>query len=432
MNRHAGRSRSPKLRAALVPLAAALATLAGCGGSSGDKAISADDFVDSIGVNVHMSYTDTAYRNTRGIIDTLRELGVRYVRDGVVIHRKDQYAALQDMASAGIHADLILGDPLGRFGSGTIEDQLAVLHQDLAGVAESVEGPNEFDVSGGPNSLPTLRRYQATLYERVKQDPALAGLTVIAPSLVDLSNWAQLGDIERDFDFGNLHAYPGGGPVTPGLLQSQADTVRPTFHSKPIVVTETGYHNSLKPPPGQQPGVSEAGAAIYVPRLFLEHFRFGIARTYLYELADEKPEPAGLDPEQHFGLVRSDLSRKPAFFALRNMIALLKDPGSRFDPGRLDFDVRAPQPVSRLLLQKRNGRFYLVLWRSDAPAFSSDRRPNVQPPSITAEVTFAGDAPSRVVSFAPVHSPRPVRAWEGQSTVKLSLGSEPLILEVEP
>ena len=59
--------------------------------------------------------------------------------------------------------------------------------------------------------------------------------------------------------------------------------------------------------PGSRPSRS-AVAAIYLLRTFLEHFRSGIPRTYAYELVDEKPERAGRDPEQHFGLLRSDFT----------------------------------------------------------------------------------------------------------------------------
>jgi hypothetical protein len=427
MRRRASLSRGA---AKLTALLAALA-LAGCGDDSGQKATSADAFVDSIGVNIHMSYNDTVYGDRRAIVDALRELGARHVRDGIVIDRVDQYSALRDIANHGIGVDLILGDPLGRFGTGNFDDQMGVLRQDMAGVAESVEGPNEFDTSGATDWPGTLGNYQKQLYDRVKRDPALSDLPVIGPSLVSLNNWAQLGDIGQDFDSGNLHPYPGGGPPTSGLLQSQVATVRPIFGSKPIVATETGYHNSLTPPPGQQPGVSEAAAAIYVPRLFLEHFKFGIARTYLYELADEKPDPAGRDPEQHFGLIRTDFSQKPAFTALRNTIALLVDPGPSFDPGRLEYTLKAKQPVSRLLMQKRDGRFYLALWRSETAAFNTGLKEDVSPPAIGVDVAFPND-PARVREYAPVRSPQPVRSWDGDTDVTLSLASEPVILEIDP
>jgi hypothetical protein len=57
---------------------------------------------------------------------------------------------------------------------------------------------------------------------------------------------------------------------------------------------------------------------VYLLRTFLEHFKGGIARTYAYELLDEKPDRGLRDPEQHFGPLRQDFTPKPAFTALRN------------------------------------------------------------------------------------------------------------------
>ncbi|MEK7080196.1 MAG: hypothetical protein AAB901_02805, partial [Patescibacteria group bacterium] len=43
----------------------------------------ASDFIDTIGVNIHVGYTDTVYGNFAGIIKPrLLELGVSNVRDG--------------------------------------------------------------------------------------------------------------------------------------------------------------------------------------------------------------------------------------------------------------------------------------------------------------------------------------------------------------
>ena len=65
--------------------AACAALLVGCGDSEeGSPVRSSSELVDSIGVNVHMSYTDTAYRDAERVQGALRSLGIRHVRDGVV------------------------------------------------------------------------------------------------------------------------------------------------------------------------------------------------------------------------------------------------------------------------------------------------------------------------------------------------------------
>ena len=49
------------------------------------RAIAADDFVDSVGVNIHLHYDHTIYKEQFPLIKTrLIELGVRHVRDGLI------------------------------------------------------------------------------------------------------------------------------------------------------------------------------------------------------------------------------------------------------------------------------------------------------------------------------------------------------------
>ena len=59
---------------------------------------------------------------------------------------------------------------------------------------------------------------------------------------------------------------------------------------KPVWATEAGFHNAMRGPADQPPGVSEQAAAVYLTRTFLQHFESGIRRTYAYELLDEKPD----------------------------------------------------------------------------------------------------------------------------------------------
>jgi len=45
---------------------------------------SADKFVDSVGINVHLNYLDTPYANFPQVLQALQLLGVRHVRDGLI------------------------------------------------------------------------------------------------------------------------------------------------------------------------------------------------------------------------------------------------------------------------------------------------------------------------------------------------------------
>src|SRR5207245_10922866 len=86
-------------------------------------------------------------------------------------------------------------------------------------------------------------------------------------------------------------------------------------------------------------------------------------RAFAQAQPDQWPNAQRDNNEANFGLLRNDLSEKPAFTALERLIALLRDPGPRFTPETLDYTVEgAPPSLRQLLLQKRDGSFYLALW----------------------------------------------------------------------
>src|SRR5262249_24858802 len=134
-----------------------------------------------------------------------------------------------------------------------------------------------------------------------------------------------------------------------------------TWLGKPVIATETGYCNDLT----AADSVPEDVAARYMPRVFLEQWLYGIKRTYIYELVDVGSSVSG----NGYGLLHTDFSPKPGFTALKNFIALLSDPGPAFQPAGLPLKLSGQTSnVQHLLLQKRDGRFYLAIWL-ELPAY---------------------------------------------------------------
>src|SRR5579863_3405130 len=60
-----------------------LAAAASKAGETGIQAKRAADFVDSMGINVHMKYTNTPYGDTERIYEALQALGMRHFRDEI-------------------------------------------------------------------------------------------------------------------------------------------------------------------------------------------------------------------------------------------------------------------------------------------------------------------------------------------------------------
>ena len=321
----------------------------------------ADSFIDSIGVNTHTFFNDTAYYSRFDMVKRrLMELGVRHVREDLVPERPDQYQRLNQLAAMGIKSTLILGDPDN--GASGLEELISILKTKLEGAIDAVEGPNEFDMRGGPGWISRLDDYQQRLYGAIKADSALASLPVIAPSIVHRKNQEALGDISSRLDYGNIHSYPDGY-FPESNLSSHLNRAAANSGSKPVMATETGYHTAANWT-GEHNPASEQAMAIYMPRMFLEYFRRGVARTYSYELLDEWPDPDRSESESNFGLLRNDLSEKPAFIALRNTIDILEDPGPAFTPGTLNYSLGGNRrDLRHVLLQRRDGTFYLALWR---------------------------------------------------------------------
>jgi hypothetical protein len=364
------------------------------------RAAVADDVVESIGVNTHIGYVDTHYDDFPMVRQRLRELGIRYIRDHISQGRPDVYSRMLQLAADGIRLDAIAGDPLQRWNIGTIDQQLDLIQSELLPAVASIEGPNEYDIQGDPNWVPVLRDYTRRLWEGVKARPALAGLPVLGPSIVRRGNMASAGDLSAWLDYGNTHTYLSGDiPERDSVWDGELSAAAENSGSKPVQVTETGYHNGVNGTAEHQP-VSERAAGIYMPRLFLENFRRGIVRSYSYELMDQRDDPSGTDIEAAFGLLRNDFSRKPAATAVERLIGLLSDAGPRFAPESLAYRLEgAPPTAQELLLQKRDGSFYLVLWNR-VGVWDKGERADTNPADVPVTVKL-GQPIARAEVFEP-------------------------------
>ena len=194
------------------------------------------------------------------------------------------------------------------------------------------------------------------------------------------------------------------------------------------MVTETGYHNSTK----DDSGMSEKASGKYLPRLLLENFNRNIKRTYLYEFADVKPDPTQSDKENHYGLLRNDGSRKPAYQTIRNLITLLKEPKANFRPGRLDYKLSGDMnEVHRTLLQKSDRSFYLVVWQ-DAKSWDNKNKKDVA--IADRKLTLNLNTPiSQVVAYQPMKSINPIWRSKGTGRVKqlsINVPDHPLVLKL--
>ncbi len=328
------------------------------------QAYQSDTFVDSIGVGLHMTYTDTNYYTQwPEVVADLQLLGVRHVRDGFYnFPAGTPYISMhQQLAAAGIKTNYVM--PIDNSTTPTLVASIAKKVGDM----EAVEGPNECDLAGDCGTTPAEGMANMVAFmPTVHASGAAAGVPVYAASLAQYPSFSDVGNLSSEMTDNNLHVYNNGrNPGTPGWFCTDAkgngcwslpfwlDTANVDAPGKPVVMTETGY---VMVPNPQQYQIPESTGASYIPRTLLLTYMHGIKRTYLYELLDEVSSPG-------YGLMDSNMNPKPAFVAVQNLIANLWDKGPSFTPGKLAYSLTGgDSTLKQILFQKRDGSFWLVLW----------------------------------------------------------------------
>jgi hypothetical protein len=321
---------------------------------------SADAFVDSIGLNIHLIDADSPYGDFSAVERTLRTLGIRHVRDGLIDTQWMPYfTRMNTLGRDGIKCIFITNPHQ------TIE-LLQSYPDRMKDSFEGYEAPNESDDGHDKDWAANLNRFLPDLAIAARTGHRGVAFPIIGPSFVHAESYSALRGTSQYFDFANLHNYfAGRNPGTAGWgsngygsLSWDFDLIDKAWPGLPVVTTETGYRNDLSDPQG----IPDSVAAKYLPRLLLEQYARGIRRTYIYELADVTHAQQGIHNE--FGLVRSDFSPKPAYLAIQHLIALLADPGPAWAPRDLALSLSGElSNVHHLLFAKRDGTYLLAIWQ---------------------------------------------------------------------
>lgn len=390
-------------------------------------------FLDSVGVNTHLSYNDTPYSEGNRIQAALEQLGVRHIRDN--LPRKPSLAYVRRIAAldaSGIGTQLTVGAVgVSKGGSLTPVPVVMTSLSDSASFAraiEAIEGPNEWDARGGDDWVVQVRDYQCALYGAVNADPTWAGVPVVAPSVARRFRREALGNLEGCADWANSHTYVRGQPTTAEYTEERAIALAAVSNRAPVAVTETGYTNALWSVGGKHP-VSDAVASVYIPRLFSAAFEAGVTRTFLYELVDQKNDRSLEDEEAHFGLLYNDLRPKPAYSALQRLLGLVTDQDAvGRAPSSLEYAITdRPPDLHELLLSRRDGTMLLLLWR-DVPVHPLGSGDEVEPEAVEVQL-------ARPVAQVDVHRPTasaaPVSTSSGADRVRGLVGADLVVLRID-
>jgi hypothetical protein len=410
-----------------------------------ERATSAKAVVQSAGVNVNLTALSGVYGNYDAWKPKLVALGVRHIRSGLQAGNAVEHTRLNDLAASGVKANLIMGDPKHRYGAGTLDELVSALKTKVRSAVASVEGPNEWDTTAG--SYPCdparpelgcwttdLRAYQRELYTKVKEDSALADLAVVGPGFA-LGDRRAVGDLSSWLDYGNMHPYPGNREPEWSLKPAggnQFGLAAINSGDEPVMATETGYHTAVQSTEGHAP-VSERASGIYVPRLVLDHFGQqssrgqSVKRSFLFELIDAGTSLTA--SRDRFGLLRSDLSEKPAYKALKNLLALVEDRGPAFDPDSLDYSLDGETTdVRRLLVQKRDGSFWLALWR-EVDVWDEASGGDLHPAERRVTLRLAQPV-ARATAYRPGESVTPYESWRDTSALRLGVPADVVLVRL--
>jgi hypothetical protein len=382
----------------------------------------ADSLVETISVQTHLAYDNVYPSGWDSIIrPRLLELGVRHVRERMVGNPIVQ-ARFQDLANNGIK----LTGACWPVGTNYSDASHCIALANAYGTAaiDAFEGWNEVDKKGS-NWPVAWVAWETALWRTYKEHSTWSARPLYANSLADAVSAEQLGNHSGILDYGNMHSYPAG--AMPSVVsQNWIPELNQVASPKPLVVTETGYHTCPTCASGN--GVSFLAQSKYLGRLVFEYYNRDIRRTNIYELIDEGVSTTNRD--MNWGLIKNDGTIKPAFTTLKNIITLLEDPGPSFTPGRLSYSLSGALSIThQTLLQKRSGKFYLVLWQ-EVSVWNISSKSDIRNPDDPVTLTL-GTPASAIRVYRPSAGTGPVQSASGTS-ITLAVPDEVIVVEVTP
>jgi hypothetical protein len=414
----------------------------------------ADKFVDSLGINVHMEYSHTPYGNYPLIDASLRALGMRHFRDEINDTNSSFVDEINAIGKLGYTLCGVIagGNDYPPLGTRLESSAVVPMIHNLQPTIEAVEGPNEpddggFVYDGVPYPQGAINE-SVDLWHIVKDSSEIGALPVLAMSegnaqdFTELAKLVKLKKIPPPIDYtsyGNMHAYQNGGLGDDGLswfIHLSQDWTG----SELRWTTEMGYHNNINyVSDGEQQGVSQRASAIYLPIAFLSGFDRGVSRTFSYELIDEVKDPClpKCSGEGSYGLLNYDGTVKPAYTALKSLIALLREPGVKdFEPGSLTITFSgAPSTMRYILLQKSSG-YYLALW-NDVSVYqvATQDTPGVDlyPENVPITLTFSASKELTIYAPNDASDVNPTDAYtisKTPSSINLDLPPKVLLIKI--
>jgi hypothetical protein len=396
----------------------------------------ASAFLQSLGINTHVSYTGTPYYGQpQSVITALQYLGINTIRDQPPAFTSDPTTAAANdaIATAGVQFDALLvssGGPVDI--TGTLANS-ATFEQSYPESIAAIEGPNEVNASpvayeGITGTYAASVQVTQDLWAGVQGNSSLNAVPVYA---LTLSNGItgvraaenQLGDLAPYVTYGNAHVY---ACCSNNVWQEDMPYWLPIFEQDtpgmPMVVTETGYATVPTV-------VDELSAAKYNLNTFFENALNGIVRTYLYELVDENSSASDTNAGDYYGEFHNDWTPKTGATAIHNLTTILQGAGSGTASGTLNYSVSGLPATGHTFLLGSSTAFDLAVW-IDVTVYDPTNAIDIAAPAYPLTVNL-GATFSSVAVYDPMVGATPIATYSNVSTVTISVTDHPLIVQVD-
>lgn len=402
-----------------------------------------DDFVNSLGVATHLDWGTSVYRTKYiQVKAAFQELGLRYYRAGVSPTSEMRIGVVKDLHdSLGMKGVFTVSKYVGDYNTQLVPGSApGIIDSFLVSGAEGVYaigGPNEYSLSGRPNWATELKNYQREIYTHIKG----RGLSVLVNGSPigggNATYAAILGSMEDITDTGDWHQYgSSNSPPEEGIADNAAILRRYVYGpTKPFLVTETGYCTNVSL--AGAPCISQRAQAKYTLRRVFSIFQENPRnKSFLYEFVDQGTTNG--NAENDWGIIRTDMTRKPAFYAMKNAIKILEDKGETdFTPNALVYGLTgATSNIASVLMQKKDGRFYLAIWQK-ARVYNEPAKSDITVAPVSVTLTLSAPAsainvylPTALNRSNPNDGVVPVNVYTDVTTVNLQVPDEVMIVEI--
>jgi hypothetical protein len=168
-----------------------------------------------------------------------------------------------------------------------------------------------------------------------------------------------------------------------------------------------------------------------------DDFSFGVQRTYIYDLHDDREDSGNTDKEYHFGLFHYDGSPKASAAAFHNLMQILRDgspQAGQFQPEQLIYSIANTEHngarIYDVLLEKADGEFDVVLWSEPDiwDAWWHISKGTVTPSTVSLRLR----ADYQIGVYDPMIGPDAIYSVSSADKVDVGVSDHPVIVQVKP